>query len=55
MNKINWKDEIVKMVLIKEEMKNHDLNNLWAYDYPNVAATESEIIKIENMKNIKRM
>ncbi|NWB46393.1 SMI1/KNR4 family protein [Pseudomonas gingeri] len=40
---MNWKQEIARLALIKSEIKKLDVNGVWPYHLPSVAATETEI------------
>ncbi len=43
-----WKELIVIMLIVQDEMMKADVNNLWEYYYPKVAGKMSDITYIEN-------
>lgn len=44
---MNWKEEIVKLVYIKQQIAERDLRHLWPHHLPEVAATRAEISAAE--------
>ncbi len=44
---MNWKEEIVKLVYIKQQIAERDIRHLWPHHLPGVAATRAEITTAE--------
>jgi hypothetical protein len=47
---MNWKDQIVKMVYLKQTLFEVDVDKVWVFNLPKVAASELDIINLQ--KNI---
>ncbi|MFA0814644.1 MAG: SMI1/KNR4 family protein [Anaerofustis sp.] len=48
-----WKNNIVTMIYVKEELHKYDINGLWQYHFPEVAATEEQIESVERKLGYK--
>lgn len=46
---MNWKDEIVKLVYVKQELANVDKTGLWSHRLPAVATDRLHIAEIEKL------
>lgn len=49
----DWKLQISKLVLIKQEISDLDLKGLWPHHFPKVAATKNEIAQLEKELQVK--
>ena len=43
---MNWSQEIVKLVLVKEAIAEVDRSGLWTHHLPSVAATQSQLLEL---------
>ncbi|NMC56791.1 MAG: SMI1/KNR4 family protein [Eubacteriaceae bacterium] len=48
-----WRDNIVVMIYVKQEIMKLDVNKIWPHHFPEVAATEKEINKAESYLGFK--
>lgn len=44
---MSWRERIVELVLVKQELSEVDVQRLWEYKLPGLAATASELAKVE--------
>lgn len=45
---MNWKDEIVKLIYLKQALKEVDAEGLWTFYLPKVAASSEELEKLKS-------
>ncbi|UTY59327.1 SMI1/KNR4 family protein [Massilia sp. erpn] len=50
---MNWKDEIVKLVYVKQALAAIDASGLWPHHLPNMAADYEKIVQTENALGFK--
>ena len=50
---MNWKDEIVKLVYVKQVLAAVDTSGLWPHHLPNVGANQEKISQMENALGFK--
>jgi hypothetical protein len=43
-----WKNNIVKMICVKQQLMKLDINGLWHHHFPEAAATEGQIKSVED-------
>lgn len=43
----DWKNEIVTMVYVKQELMKLDVKGIWPHHFPEIAAIEEQIIEVE--------
>ncbi|MFC0236621.1 SMI1/KNR4 family protein [Fictibacillus phosphorivorans] len=44
---MNWKDRIVDLILVKQELMRQDIERIWPYHFPEVGATEKSLQDLE--------
>jgi len=48
---MNWKDEVVKLVYLKQALKEVDTEGLWTFNLPKVAASAEEVANLKSELN----